>query len=319
MTDTVTYTRTYPTLGNSVITTKINNLYPQSLYEDANSIDITIVDNYATPPGGGGIGAQYVNHEVNNRTGGGESLHYGVSLNAELRSGFNIGFTQITQSKRLNGGYADSVWFNSWGPDSNFATKPDARGIVHSFNAGAVRVGEVNFGNAWGDFGFLADRTFPSRWVAGLEFFPDWLPGATGDNAARHYHASWAQCVGGAGPDAAGICPKNWIGWLLNVDGIVGAKDHAHMLPGAVTGNTVGGGGYAHQINGSSDPTNAIGKGINFRHAIDVAIDFSEAKLTTAAMTLADEQVIKLGGVYLRGSQGHLQYSKNGLTWINIF
>src|SRR6185369_8138036 len=149
-------------------------------------------------------------------------------------------------------------WLNVWGPDSNFSATPDADGIIHEFNAGAVRIGEVNYGNAWGDFGMVT-RGIGSRWVAGLEFFPDWLAGTTGDTNDRHYHASWAVGIGGAGADKSGQYPKNWIGLNVFVDGIVGAKDHVHLMPGALTGNTPGGGGYAAVLHGSSDVTNPIG------------------------------------------------------------
>lgn len=315
--DTVTYTRVFPTLGSSVITTKTNQNYPSILYQDANSIDITVVDNYATPAGGGGIGAIHINHAVNTRTGGGESIHHGVNLNATLVSGFNISHTQITQTKRLNGGDSSSLWFCNFGPNSNFSTRPDADGIVHEWNTGSCRIGEVNYGNAWGDFGMVT-RGVDSHWVAGLEFFPDYLAGSTGSNNERHYNASWAVAIGGAGPDSSGKFPKNWYGQVITVDGIVGKNDHSNMLPGAKTGNTVGGGGYAYQINGSSDPNNAIGKGINLAHAMDVGVDYSEAKFTTAAMQLADDQPIKLGSVWLRGHQGHLQRSIDGAIWVNI-
>ena len=315
--DTVAYTRTFPDLNNSSITTKINAKYPQSVYQDANSIDVTIIDNYVQPPGGGGIGCEYVNHVVNHRTIGGESKHNGYDLQSDLKSGFNIGYTQITHAKRLMGGYADSVWLNSFGPNSNFATTPDANGIIHKFDGGAARIGEINYGNAWGDFGLQTVRN-GVRWVAGLELFPDWLTGSDGDQKAHHYHASWALCVGGAGPDAYGKIPKNWIGCMINVDGIVGSKDFNTILGPGSHGDTQGGGGYGWQINGSSDQSNPIGKGINFDYSMDVGIDMTHAKLTTAAMTLADDQRIKLGSTWLRGHQGHLQLSTDGTNWRNL-
>ncbi len=318
-TDHAAWTRVYPTLNNSTITTRICNLYPESLYQDANGIDVTVIDNYATPPGGGGIGYSYVLHEINQRTGGGESMHHGVDLQSTLNGGFNISHTIITHAKRLNGGYADSVWLNTFGPNSNFATHPDPRGVVHEWNAGATRIGEVNYGNAWGDFGLLQDRYGPSRWACGMEFFPDWLPGSDADTRYKHYNASWAIAIGGCGPGAGGgRAVGNWIGQLVCINGIVGKLDHDNMLAGAAHGNTSGGGGYAYQINGNSDPANPIGKAINMAHAMDVGIDMREATFTDAAMMLNDDQPIKLGSIWLRGHQGHLQTSANGTTWANL-
>ncbi len=318
-TDHASWTRTYPTLGNSSITTRVCNLYPESLYQDANGLDISLIDNYATPPGGGGIGATFVHHTVTARHNGGESQKCVVDLQSSLDSGFNISQTQITQSKRINGGYADSLWNNSFSPNSEFANHPDAAGIVHQFTRGAVRIGEVNYGNAWGDFGFLADRNGPARWVSGLEFFPDWLPGSDGSTAYKKYNVSWATCTGQTGPGAGGgNNSRHWIGHLTCIDAIVGKKDHAVMLPGAVTGNSSGGGGYAWQANGNSDPANPAGKVVNMTNHWDVGLDFREATFTDAAQMFGEDQVIVLGGVKLRGHQGHLQTSANGTTWVNL-
>lgn len=315
--DTITYTRVLPTLGNTTITTKINENYPSISYQDANSLDIVVEDNYATPAGGGGVGTIHLDHNVNKRTGGGESIHHGVNLRSTLESGFNISHSQITQTKRLNGGDSSSIWFNNWGPNSNYATTPDADGVVHLWNTGSCRIGELNNGNAWGDFGMCV-RGISPRWCGGLEIFPDWLSGNTGSQKEHHYHASWAYGVGGAGLDSYGNSPKNWIGYIVFANGIVGKNDHKNILPGGVAGNTVGGGGYGWEINGSTDTTNPIGKGINIKYSMDVGIDYSEAKFTTAAMQLADDQPIKLGSVWLRGHQGHLQRSMDGVVWVNL-
>lgn len=317
-TDSVTYTRTYADLAGSTITTKINSRWPECLYQDANSLDISIVDNYATPPGGAGIGAHCVTHEINARTGGGETFHEGADLQAEARSGFNITRTTMAHAKRMHGGIVDTIWPCAFSPNSKFATHPDPKGIIHSFDAGWIRIGEVNCGNAWGDFGILFDRSYPSRVVCGLEAFPDWVVGSEGDMSPNKYHASWAWSTGGAAPGANGRSPKFWIGHLTCLNGIVGKLDHADMLPGAVAGNTSGGGGYAYQVQGSSDPENPIGKGFNFAHAMDVGVDMREATFTDAAMLLADDQAIRLGSVWLRGHQGHVQVSVDAVNWRNL-
>jgi hypothetical protein len=314
----VTYTRTFPDLNGSTVKTSINNRYPECIYQDANSVDIVWTDNYPTPPGGGGIGVGFFKHVVTARNHGGVSLWHDVDLQSELQTGFNLSHTQVTHSKRINGGVADALWWNSFGPNSNFATQPDAAGIVHEFKQGWVRIGEINYGNAWGDFGLLADRAGPSRVVCGLEFVPDWLPGSDGDTAYRKYHAAYAYSVCSGGPGAQGNEAKHWIGALTCLNSIVGKNDHKTMLPGAATGNTSGGGGYAYQVNGSLDPANPIGKGMNFTHAMDVAIDTREATFTDGAILMNDDQPIKLGSVWLRGHQGHVQVSADSVNWRNL-
>jgi hypothetical protein len=284
-----TFQRTFGTLSSSTIKTHVNGLYTEdtAYTKDGYGIGMYITDNFATPPGSEGIAAAWINHTVTGRTIGGESIHHGVDLQSTLTSGFNISHTQITHSKRLNGAYADSVWFNSFGPDSNFSVTPDAAGIVHEWNTGATRIGELNYGNAWGDFGFLSDRTGPTRWASGLEFFPDWLPGSDQDTGYFHYNTSWAIAIGGAGPGAGGgNSAKNWIGMMLCLDSIVGKNDHAGIIGGGVAGSTAGGGGYGLQIHGSTvASSNPIGKAINILHAMDVGIDISEATITAEAVS----------------------------------
>lgn len=312
------YFRTFPTLGNSTISTRINNLYPDALMNDAVGVEVNVVNNYATPPGGGGIGSATYSHTVTADEDGGNCLRNGLNLFAVQRSGFGIGFTTITQASRLAGGTCDGVWLNAWSPDSRYKSTPDNHGILHRYDSGFTRIGEVNYGNAWGDFGLMENR-MGSRFVAGLEFFPDWLSGYTNDSNPVKYHASWAQAIGAAGPSPGQPIPKNWIGQMICPDGIVGKKDHPNIIGPGTAGNTSGGGGYAYQINGSNDPTNPIGKGINFALAMDVAIDMRSAHFTDAAMLLADDQVIHLGSTWLRGHQGRLQASANGVTWKDIF
>ncbi len=315
----ITYQRTYSQFSNSVITTKINPVYSECLLSDANGLDIVVVDNFAnTFPPDAGIAALCISHTVNARTTGGTSVRHDVDLQSTLVSNFNVSHTQITHSKRIDGGVADALWWNSFSPNSNFSTKPDAAGIVHKFDKGWSRIGELNYGNAWGDFGFLSDRSGPSHVVCGLEFFPDWVSGTDGDTQYAKYHASWAIAIGSGGPGITGKEAKHWIGILGSLNGIVGKNDHAKMLPGAVTGNTSGGGGYWAQINGSLDPTNPIGKAMNLTHAMDVGIDMREANFTEAAMMLNDDQPIKLGSVWLRGHQGHVQVSADSVNWRNL-
>src|SRR6185369_1518339 len=123
----------------------------------------------------------------------------------------------------------------------------------------AVRLGEMNYGNAWGDFGMVT-RGIGSRWVAGIELFPDWLAGSDGDTVAHHYNASWGLGIGGAGADSYGVTPKNWIGLAIFANGIVGANDHSAIIGGGSTGSTSGGGGYAIDIQGGSASGVAYGK-----------------------------------------------------------
>lgn len=132
------------------------------------------------------------------------------------------------QSKRATGGdSADGVWIVGFSPASWFASTPDEQGVLHTWTAGTVRAGEINYGNAWADFGLL-ERRGTSRYVAGLEFFPDWLPGDCGGSVVARYHASWAIAIGADGTGVA----RNWTGILVDRNGIAPGGYGIHLRGG---------------------------------------------------------------------------------------
>lgn len=234
--------------------------------------------------------------------------------------GFQLGFTQITASRRLNyssGGTTDSIWFVSSSPDSNYASTPDPNGITHSFTAGTVRIGEVNYGNAWSDFG-LQETRGASRVVSGLEFYPDYLSGPINATLNPHkYNVQWAIAISYAGVDAYGHSPQNHIGMLIDYNGIA-PNGYGLRLSGS-----------NGTFNGVSATTNAPAALIKMAGTVSTGIDFAgtlndSTQLTCIAtgapvITVADiTQSIKLGSIWLRGNAGALQYSTNGIAWTSI-
>lgn len=236
-------------------------------------------------------------------------------------SGFEIGFSQIVASRQLNkpspGGSEDAIWLVSGSPDHQYSTAPDPQGIVHTWTAGWVRIGEVNYSNAWADFGLIETRSAP-RAVIGMEFFPDGTVGGNPGFASRKsYHAQWAIGIGAAGPDYTGFYPQNHIGIFMDANGIA---------PGGYGVRLRGANGT---FNGQAAATNAPGALIKMSDTAQTGIDFAGSTGDTTSLTatstgaaviqMLDGQSIRIGtSFWLRASGTNLQYSTNGTSWTNF-
>lgn len=329
------FNSTYAGLGSSTIATSINNFFPNISSADAAGIDVNIVDNYATPPGGGGIKVASFNRVVTNTINGCNSFYNGLDLYSSQSTNFAIGLTTITRSRRLTGGNAEGVWLNSWGPCNLFSASPDAQGVTHTWTTGTVRIGEVNYGNAWQDWGLVEDflaggANHTSR---GIDFIPDWLPGnifVGGVDIAHHYDAQWAIGVMYAGPDSFGHSPQNHIGILSNENAISPA---GYVLRLA---------GSAGTFNGSSAAANAPHAIIKASGSTFIGIDFAGTYDDNKALTVLAETttghanlpaIQLLGGhaiclrpptgantgTYLVDDGTHLRATRDGgNTWTNI-
>ena len=149
--------------------------------------------------------------------------------------------------------------------------------------------------------------------VSGLSFFPDWLPGTTGAvySSTPIFHASFAIIIGQSGPHTGGTA-KNWTGILIDQDGIVPSGLGINVHGGSTSGNAAF---AAIQV---QDYHNT---GINFAGGSPGGVSTSAATFTStgnAAITMADDQSIKLGTVWIRGHAGALQASTDGTTWTTI-
>lgn len=206
---------------------------------------------------------------------------------------FWISTSLFTQARRITNAGADGscIWFNAFSPMHQFSSSADPNGIVHAFTAGGVRIGEVNYGNAWQDFGFTESRNLLSTpHVIGLEFFPAHLPGAIAGVALQGYplfDAQWAVNIGpwvpgndGTG-DGNGYAPQNWIGYMVDQNGIspfgVGVK-----IWGSVGNFPTRRGGIPHSGSGggASASVNSIAAALQISGTMQVGIDFSGYKGT---------------------------------------
>jgi len=254
-----------------------------------------------------------------------------LDIRANLNvGGFWIGQTVITQPRRINNGgaSADALWFNAWSPMQQFSASADANGIIHSWTAGGTRIGEVNYGNAWADFGLAENRgsLLPTRHVIGMEFFPDHLPGTisgVGYGTYPKYNAQWATAIGYASAGSDGFYPQNWVGLLIDQNGIAPGGYGLRLWGSNGTFSTRSGG-----INASAatNAPHAIIKmsgtaktGIDFAGTLDDATPLTPTATGAPAMILAEDMSIQFGtGLWLRGHSGALQYSTNGSSWSNV-
>lgn len=271
-------------------------------------IKIEVDDHWQNTPGEDGYSTMSSFRRLYN-PGSGTNNHFHVLDIAGSCTGssvFQINTTSITQARKLNysgsGGTIDSVWLVATSPNSNFSGSPDSSGFTHSWTSGGVRIGEVNYGNGWADFG-LQETRGSARFVAGLEFFPDYLNNFGGPT--KKYNVQWAISIGLAGPGDDGVAPKNWIGMLIDVDGIV---------PG----------GYDLRLWGGSTSLlapNAFIKGTGY---VNKAIDVSGANINLdgnnkpVALSLSQGQAIQFApNVYIYFDGTNLKAYKNGTT-VNI-
>jgi hypothetical protein len=297
----------------------VNPTYPASSPFAAGGLIVNVTDNSST-----GDVMSYTSSKVSNVNGSAVSQRHGLSLRGNTSTGFSINHQIITQVSKVAGGFGDSVWIDSNGPSVSYSSTPDANGVTHAFSNGWVRGGEVNYGNAWQDFGFTDDRTGVTRAVVGLEFFPDWLPYDTGAGSNTKFNVQWAIAIGNSGPGNSNGTAKNWIGILGCQDGIV---------PGGIWAN----------LHGGSSSGNATGVGVNFQNYYKTGINFAglaggapasgqggngnaativpDASGQQPAITLAQGQAICFApstgagtGVYIVWDGTHLKATINGGT-----
>lgn len=292
------------------------------------------LDNGAPTASSGNMQPAVFWHQMDNPGNGLQSVQNVLDIrgNANWSAGhpgkqaFFLNLTAETMIRQFNTlGTSDSLWFTSCTPDINYSAMPDRDGITHTYTTGAVRIGEVNYGNAWGDFGIsLSPQIGPVRQVYGMGFFPDVITGAVNDAAPHKYHATWGIVIGNAAVSSFGETPKNWIGLSIDQDGIVGKNDHGSIIGGGSAGDSTGGGGYGINISGSTDSSNPIGKAINTNLYMDIGVDLSASTFTTTAIKMATDQTITLGGsgastILIRAHGGHIEGSlNNGSSWSTI-
>ena len=229
-------------------------------------------------------------------------------------AGFSIANTAIVQSRRLNNVNAsvDALWFNAWSPMTQYSATPDPQGIIHTWTAGGTRIGELNYGNAWADFGFCESRfSVPNnQHVGGLEFFPDHLPGSINVATVSKFNASWAIDIGAAAAGTDGYFPQNWIGVMVDQNGIspfgVGVK-----IWGSVGTLTTRIGGVS-----ASATTNSMAAAVQISGTMQVGIDFAGYKgsnanagggtanpNTTTAATLVTDKASQQSAIMLASGQ----------------
>lgn len=273
------------------------------------------------------IDTSYIVNSIPGRTL--NAIKNAMDVRANINAnGFWIGHTSFAQSRRINSSDAsvDCLWFNAWSPMQQFSASADPNGIVHSWTLGGTRIGEVNYGNAWADFGLAENRgsLLPSRHCIGMEFFPDHLPGeiAVGYGTYPKYNAQWAIAIGFAAAGSDGYAPQNWVGMLVDQNG-VSPGGYALRLWGS-------NGTFSTRIGGigASAATNAPAAIIKMSGTAQTGIDFAgtagDSTVLTATntgnpmITMADDQSIKLGSIWLRGHAGALQYSTNGTAWSSV-
>lgn len=244
---------------------------------------------------------------------------------------FSINTTVFQETAKMNGpGTSDAMWLNSMSPHSAFVSSPDANGVTHSYTAGTVRIGELNYGNHWADFGFQ-DTRGGTQVVAGLEFFPAYVAGSRGGAENGAFNVQWGICL--AGSTTGGV---HWTGILLDQSGVA---------PGGLWIN-------AH---GNSTQATAIGAALNIQQWMHTGINFAgnaaggvPSAIGSRALIVNDasgrQPAITLGydpsalsgtgqshaicfvpsngagtGVYIEYSGGVLRATKNGgTTWATI-
>lgn len=240
-------------------------------------------------------------------------------------AGFHIGFSHISAVRQSNNAshVSDGLWVSSCSPDIYYTGGTvDGNGIGHSFTAGVVRIGEVNYGNLWQDFGLFETVlaiASNGRSVQGLGFYPDALPGPVAANGSpvNKFDAQVAISISYAGVGGNGLAPRNHIGLLVDQNG-TSPNGYGLRVWGA-----------QGTFNGNSAATNAPAACMKMSGTAQTGIDFAGTANDTTIMTATNTgapvitmtdatQSIKLGSVWIRGNGGHLQYSTNGTSWTNI-
>lgn len=242
-------------------TVMINDTYPNDSVGPETAVGLkTYINNTSVRPDVDTVAYALVAEQTNRSTTAGLAqgcAKIRMDTWQNITSQFGIATQSLAQYRRVNGASADSVWLASYSPSGTYSGTPDGEGITHSFGSGDVRAGEVDYGNAWADLGYVDTRGV-SRYVAGLEFFPDWLPGSGmgGSTDNTKYDASWAIAIGNAPPGNSLGTAKNWTGILIDTDGITPT-------------------GLGINIHGGSSSGNATGAAINIQNYHKTGINFA--------------------------------------------
>jgi hypothetical protein len=307
-----------------VMVNDYNNGADQMFPAGAAAVRINSVNSDTT---GGNFSSLNVTQLNNHEHTGGLAQQVLTCRNSAGANDFVINHTVITETNSNGADAVDAIWYNSWSPCINFQSTPDATGAIHSYLGGFQRIGELNYGNGWKDFGFVDDRPLSSHIVCGLELFPDWLPGSTGATTYNKFNVQWGLAMGGASPGSNGISPKHWTGFLGCQNGIQG-------------------GGIWFNLHGGDSAPNAPAVGINFQNHYKTGINFAGATGGSptaggggtpatidpdrsglqSAITLAPGQAVCFSpstgpgtGAYIEFSGGHLRATVNGgITWAVI-
>jgi len=244
-----TNTFTPPSWTNTLAGTGVSTGYTDGSSGAKEGISSRIFDNHLTAdyiP----ISSYHVTYANRSNASGNDQHYFDIRGTAGPLGNFSIADTAITQSANVNGDSRDGIWLNSWGPCIVFQSTPatyttDSTTTTHNFASGTIRGGEVNYGNAWSELGFVDDRGL-SSFYCGIEFFPDWLPGTIADFYSgspppfQKFNAQWAIAIGGAAPGTLGAAPKNWIGLLVGKDGIAPGGLALNLHGGTVSTTTTG-------------------------------------------------------------------------------
>lgn len=259
-------------------------------------------------------------------TFGKSAASFNSTIVSSQTSGFSICVVANNMHYNQNGGCTgDTLFFTSIGPNAYYSSSaghgvdPNT-GTYHAFTQGSVRIGEVNYANAWSDFGLQETRGLSSVCV-GLEFFPQYQAGRVAAGATFHeYPAQWAIAIGNSGQNSSklvGNLATNYIGILLDKNALA-PNGYGLRLRGA-----------SGTFNGASASSNAPGALIKMSDTAKTGIDFAgstneNTPLTatstgSAVIQMLDGQSIRIGtSVWIRGSGTHVQYSTDGSTWSNI-
>lgn len=273
------------------------------------------IDHVCKPTGsitGSGYGAAWIGQRV---------------LSAQAGA-FSVAIIANEQHTNLTGGDSSALFFTSTGPNSYYSataghgTDPLV-GVFHAMTGGTVRVGEVNYGNAWADPGMQETRGIGPTFFSGIEFFPQVQAGLFGTKY-QEFPCNWAIAIGNSGANATRLntyIAQNYIGILLDKNG---------LTPGGYGLKLWGSSGT---FNGNSATTNAPHALIKFSGTSHIGLDFAGTYDDNVPLTATDTgapvivlsdttQSIKLGPVWIRGATitgtPQLQFSSNGSTWTSI-
>ena len=297
------------------------------------------IDNHGTGGADGSLQTILTWNRIYNPTHGISNGYHILDVignwNTTTSPGFYLNQVALTSIRQLNAtGTSDAVWLVSLSPDSRYSSTPDLGGITHSFTQGTVRIGEINYQNSWANMAFFESRggfgqPFATTIVCGLEMFANAStanPGANGLGPA--YDVSYGLCIGPGGGDGSTPVrqPRHNLGLLIDQNSVIPGGYTMRLWGSHDNGNPTQ---YFIGTNGQqSAATNAPAAIIKMSGTAQTGIDFAgtahDSTILTATnigapvITMADNQAIKFGSIWLRGLSGHLQYSTNGSSWTQL-